>query len=162
MIFDIPEEHPEITNSATVPINKDCIIPTKDPKIEALREKAINHSTKVSILGTEYNIFLTSDEDIFPILKNANGYMDDTVKEIVVKDKFGENEFGNPHALILKNIRHEILHAFMYESGLDFDSAKCGAWAVFEEQIDFYAIQYPKIKTAIDEVTAWYISNIGI
>ena len=44
-------------------------------------------------------------------------------------------------------IRHEILHAFLYESGLEGNS-----WAINEEMVDWLAIQFPKIEKAFREV----------
>lgn len=47
-------------------------------------------------------------------------------------------------------MRHEILHAFLYQSGLDtssFISENCG-WARNEEMIDWFAMQAPKIVEA--------------
>lgn len=46
-------------------------------------------------------------------------------------------------------LRHEILHAFLFESGLDASSiATYGAWAINEEMVDWFAIQSPKIFAA--------------
>ena len=50
-----------------------------------------------------------------------------------------------------KVIRHEIVHAFLYESGLDVNSLSGGAWAKNEEMVDWMAIQIPKILKAFQE-----------
>lgn len=43
-------------------------------------------------------------------------------------------------------LRHEIMHAFLNESGLSESSNQHdGAWAKNEEMVDWYAIQSPKI-----------------
>lgn len=47
-------------------------------------------------------------------------------------------------------MRHEIVHAFLYESGLDVCSK--GAWAKNEEMVDWIAIQFPKMMVAFHEV----------
>lgn len=45
-----------------------------------------------------------------------------------------------------KTLRHEIMHAFLNESGLSDDSNRFdGAWAKNEEMVDWFAIQSPKI-----------------
>jgi len=44
-----------------------------------------------------------------------------------------------------KIARHEIVHAFLYESGLDCNSLKQYNWAENEEMVDWFAIQGPKI-----------------
>ena len=46
--------------------------------------------------------------------------------------------------LLKQYLRHEILHAFLFESGLGFDSiSNAGAWATNEEIVDWFAIQSP-------------------
>ena len=59
-----------------------------------------------------------------------------------------ENESKEFITNIQKEIlRHELIHAFLYESGLNFSShtiEDCG-WACDEELVDWIAIQFPKI-----------------
>lgn len=114
--------------------------------------------TIVSILGTDYKVCLTSNEAKYPSLKDCNGYIDDTIKLLVVRNEFNKEESAmeDPSATILKNIRHEVIHAFLYESGLDFDSSKAAHWAVHEEMVDYFAIQFPKMEQIIDTLTNWY------
>ena len=50
-------------------------------------------------------------------------------------------------------LRHELIHAFLFESGMDQSSAAHEAWAVNEEMIDWMAIQMPKIMAAYESVT---------
>ena len=100
---------------------------------------------KVSILGTEYEINVMS-EDKDPKLKENYGYCDPSVKQIIVSnfsdliesnDSWADlDEFRN------KVIRHEIIHAMMYESGL---SDQC-EFAMNEELIDWIAIQFDKLS----------------
>ena len=49
-------------------------------------------------------------------------------------------------------MRHEILHAFLYESGLRENSCTSFAWAENEEMIDWFAIQFPKILKIYGEL----------
>ena len=42
-----------------------------------------------------------------------------------------------------KILRHEIIHAFLYESGLDINSHDIDQWARDEEMVDWMAIQFP-------------------
>ena len=46
-----------------------------------------------------------------------------------------------------KTLRHEIIHAFMFESGLD----ECSTWGVDESLIDWIALQFPKMLKAFEE-----------
>lgn len=103
---------------------------------------------KVNILGTEYTVYERSlEEDSY--LENCDGYCDHTVKEIVCK-KF-KTEQGSLKDLDKyrdKVLRHELLHAFLHESGLGNNSD----WATNEEMIDFFAYQIPKIVEVIQEL----------
>lgn len=48
-----------------------------------------------------------------------------------------------------KCMRHEITHAFLYESGLSINSVTLdGSWATNEEMVDWMAIQGPKLYAA--------------
>lgn len=49
-----------------------------------------------------------------------------------------------------KNKRHEIIHAFLFESGL----AENSEWAQNEEMVDFFAIQFPKLMEAFKNADA--------
>ena len=42
-------------------------------------------------------------------------------------------------------IRHEIIHAFLYESGMKECSSATQSWVENEEMVDWFAIQIPKI-----------------
>ena len=75
----------------------------------------------VSVLGTPYTIFEGTTID-FPDLSDCDGYCDTTIKNIVVSD-MSEAE-GRPGAKADLNhykrkvIRHELIHAILFESGL--------------------------------------------
>lgn len=105
---------------------------------------------KVNILGTEYEILTKSDEEQ-PYLKTCDGFCDQSRKEIVIA-----HMAPNPSKYEMdidyyrkKVLRHEIIHAFFYESGLwentnDWDARN-------EELTDWIAIQFPKILKAFQE-----------
>ncbi|MEG2261788.1 MAG: hypothetical protein RSB98_02970 [Raoultibacter sp.] len=103
----------------------------------------------VWVLGTYYTIeYLTKEQDKH--LKKADGYCDCTVKRIVIaKIEPGRNIVADLKAYARKCLRHEIVHAFFYESGLTVNST-CyeGAWARCEEMVDWWAIQHEKIHDA--------------
>ena len=50
-------------------------------------------------------------------------------------------------------LRHELIHAFLFESGLDQNSNLCESWAINEEMVDWMAIQMPKIMNIYDSIT---------
>ena len=53
-----------------------------------------------------------------------------------------------------KVLRHEIVHAFLYESGLWNNSGDIRSWGQSEEIADWIAIQSPKIFRAFKDVDA--------
>lgn len=98
---------------------------------------------KVNILGTSYQIFeKTEGEDT--ILKNCDGYCDKTSKKIVIVAKPSDCDLDDWNVYKKKILRHEIIHAFLYESGLheNFEHKQYGHDETF---IDWIAVQFPKI-----------------
>lgn len=106
---------------------------------------------QVNILGTKYQIIRqTQDEN--PKLKTMCGYCDFSLKKIVVdtfeEEKQDVNAQDNIDVLINKILRHEIIHAFLGESGLRSNSD----WAENEEMVDWIAIQFPKMFEAFEKL----------
>ena len=105
----------------------------------------------VNVLGESYTLnFISEEED--EGLKDCDGYCDDTIKTLVVK-QYKRGEPGSKKALDLqekKNFRHEIIHAFLCESGL----AENSTWAQEEEMVDWFAKQAPKLIKAWKEAGA--------
>ncbi len=107
---------------------------------------------KVNILGSVWTI---KEESVSEnsLLENCDGYCDWTVKEIVVeREKNGA--LGDMETYIRKVLRHEIIHAFLFESGLYESSALADAWAKNEEMVDWIARQGQKIYDAWKEANA--------
>lgn len=109
---------------------------------------------KVNILGTEYSIFFREEKDDSK-LKNCDGYMDGSVKKIVV-GVFESDEMSleNLEDYSKKVLRHEIIHAFLYESGLWNNSETVDNWGRSEEITDWIALQFPKMLRVFNEVGA--------
>lgn len=103
---------------------------------------------KIDILGIEYKV-VQGSQTTFPELADGDGYTDTSTKTIVVDDmKSKMNEIGMKKNLEEHKktvIRHEVIHAFLFESGLAENSNTSDAWAVNEEMVDWLAIQAPKI-----------------
>lgn len=107
----------------------------------------------VNVLGAEYRIkYKTPKKD--KRLNDIGGYIDFYSKLIVInKRKDGELNDYKPY--FKKELRHEIVHAFLYESGLAFNTfCVDGAWALNEEMVDWFAIQGDKIHKAWQEAGA--------
>lgn len=109
---------------------------------------------KVNVLGTEYEIVVTGNIEDYPHLQEVDGYCDTSIKKIVV---FAfEDKKNDPSALRdleeykRQLTRHELVHAFLYESGLSVCSNS--EWATNEEMVDFFAIQFPKIAKVFKEL----------
>lgn len=105
---------------------------------------------KINILGTEYEI-RKDETGTNQKLKNANGYCE-TYEKVIVID-FDKNYINDPDNVNKfdkfqdKTLRHEIVHAFLHESGLD----GCSDWARNEEIVDWIALQLPKIVKVMSE-----------
>ena len=115
-----------------------------------MKEKVVN------ILGTPYAILYKkkSDEPLF--VESCDGYCDKTTKEIMIIEKDDDpdpNEVSNFEAYQKQVLRHEIVHAFHMESGLQahFDVRDEGFPEVI---VDWFAIQGPKIIEAWKEADA--------
>jgi hypothetical protein len=99
----------------------------------------------ISVLGTDVCVLFRKEEEDEKLV-NMAGYYDSSKNEIVVK-------IFEPDAISLGDllqyqkeiIRHEIIHAFLHESGVDACSCPCESWATNEEMVDWFAIQSPKI-----------------
>lgn len=113
---------------------------------------------KVNVLGTEYTITVKkyTEEEAFE-RRSICGFCDGYTKEIVVCDmhtyKGWENEIEPTIIACHKEtVRHEIVHAFFNESGLQECSLNYdGAWARNEEMVDWLALQIPKIYKAFEQ-----------
>lgn len=113
---------------------------------------------EVDILGTPYTI-LYKNEDEALISETADGLCDDLKKEItVIVRKEDQNDPLYPSGKFAEKyrqriLRHEIMHAYLFESGLADDSTSPeDGWAVHEEMIDWFARMSPKIFKTYKEL----------
>ena len=95
---------------------------------------------KVNILGTEYEIIEGNAID-HPLLKQYSGYCDYSTKEIIITTDTSDWEVDDIETIKKEILRHELIHAFLVESGLN----KNCDWHN-EEMVDWLAIQFNKIK----------------
>lgn len=109
----------------------------------------------VNILGTEYNIkFVPEINERLKELQ-ADGYTDTTTKELVIAYFEPDNRsMQNLELYQHKIMRHEVIHAFFYESGLWNNSVGVDGWALNEEMVDWMAIQHSKLHEAFKKVGA--------
>lgn len=141
-------------NRATLSLcDKDLEITVPLCELGETGAKQANRAVKseVHILGTLYKILIIEDGD-YRYDKEADGWCDTSVKELLVFNyKQSIDSKRDLVAYQRKVIRHEIIHAFLYESGLDNNSLSGGAWAKNEEMVDWLSIQAPKIFEAFRE-----------
>lgn len=104
----------------------------------------------INVLGTEYTLnqeVLSSDN---PAMNANYGFCDSSIKEINIA-KFESSEpddLKNIKVFMDKVTRHEIIHAFLEESGL----SECCEWARNEEMVDFFAQQIPKMVKVFNKI----------
>jgi hypothetical protein len=109
----------------------------------------------VNVLGTEYRVYMGVKEADDEILRDADGYTDKTSHKIVIADKLKDTDLDDYGAYVKKVLRHELVHAFLFESGL----GGCAAWHEGddehpEQMVDWIAFQFPKILKAFQTVGA--------
>ena len=110
---------------------------------------------KVNILGSEWSVKFGNEKE-YPNLAEMDGYTDSSTKDIIVDDmKTSCGQVGSKADLESYQkqvVRHEIIHAFLAESGLESCSNKAESWATNEEMVDWFAIQSPKIFKVFNEL----------
>lgn len=113
----------------------------------------MNANLVIDILGTEWKIIrqtLAENESF----EDCDGYCDPSVKEIHIRQYTDEEVNRKDYAyddngyITRRVIRHEIIHAVMYESGMWRNAYGVDCWAMNEEMVDFFAIQGQKIHRA--------------
>ncbi len=105
-------------------------------------------STIINILGTEYDLVI-DDKSNDILLTDKDGYCDESVQKIVIRSiDPNESEIEDLNYYVEKVLRHEIIHAFLIESGLSSDICD---WHC-EEMVDWLAMQSPKIFKLFEEL----------
>lgn len=109
----------------------------------------------VIVLGTRYSIDIKSkDQD--DELTNKFAYIYYSAKQIVLQnlvEAWPKDPVKFSALKMRESLRHEIIHAFLYESGLHDSTIRVAGdgWATNEEMVDWLAIQSPKIFKAMKE-----------
>ena len=112
---------------------------------------------KINVLGTEYSIIFKDDEEVCKDMDvpvgECGGYCNAYNRRIVIAmlDKCEDGDIAR-EALQKENMRHEITHAFLNESGLSANANGTECWAKNEEMVDWFAIQSPKIFKVFTEL----------
>ena len=105
----------------------------------------LTESRIINVMGTDVRILFKREADDNK-LSESSGYYDSSQNIIVVKIPDEErNCVGNLENWQKEVLRHEIIHAFLHESGLAWCTAETDCWAMNEEMVDWFALQSPKI-----------------
>lgn len=127
-----------------------CVRVTQQPPLGGAQSKTPEtwgFAEEVTVLGTKYRI-IQSTEDEEPRLEGLNGFTDWTSKKIVVRGRDVDGNLDDLEAYAKKTLRHEIVHAFLQESGLSCCTSAAEPWAESEELVDWIAWQGPKLVGA--------------
>lgn len=116
---------------------------------------------KVNVLGTDYEIII-KDYESDPYFKKyeADGYCCSIEKQIVLCNMLSHPDFGENETYAEKYkkqvLRHEIVHAFFNESGLENNTGVINniGWSKNEEMVDWIALQGLKLCDAWKSVGA--------
>lgn len=111
----------------------------------------MNNGKIINVLGTPYRVDMVPESED-PKLKDMDGYMDPSIKRIVVADvnqRPADNESVHNPEWFQKNIvRHELIHAFITESGLE------DAFWHNEDMVRWLAYMFPRLMAAFKEAGA--------
>ena len=112
----------------------------------------------VNILGTEYRIEIHSvKEDEMLSKNNWAGYCCGNIPLIVIADLddselFWFNSEEDKDNYFKASLRHEIIHAFLNESGLQDNFEHADKMGHEETMVDWIALQFPKILKVYKEL----------
>ena len=100
---------------------------------------------KIQVLGTEYEILVETADDNSK-LEDANGLCEFWSKKLIIDiAKPERTTYENLEAFNKKVLRHEIVHAFLGESGLK-------EYMADEVLVDWIAVQFPKMLNVFEEL----------
>ena len=112
------------------------------------------NGTKVDVLGTNYTLTVCGEEEE-PRLQDLDGFCDDSTKEIFVESYVDSKDDPRAKANLenqkRKVKRHEIIHAFLHESGLS-ENFTHPEYGHDETYVDWIASQFPKMCEVFKEV----------
>ncbi len=109
---------------------------------------------EITIMGMSWVVdYRDPDKDRFLGKNGADGYCDPTLRLIVVANRDIDTEIGDFKSYQKQVLRHEIIHAYMYESGLgsDWEHKQYGQE---ETTVDWIARQFPRLLKTFKEAKA--------
>ena len=105
---------------------------------------------KVKILGTTYTVHYDVSEASDSGVAERFGYCNILEHKIVLRDLNDIPDWAeeSDEVKVIQRdttLRHEIIHAFLCESGLWGSTRSADSWAMNEEMVDWIALQFPKL-----------------
>lgn len=117
----------------------------------------------INVLGTPYRVEMRKRDDDHELQSGNGAYCHAYHRIIVIGDlstypgnvekETKKYDMVAVLAVECENLRHEIMHAYMNESGLSSNAFVYNqSWPKNEEMIDWFAIQSPKIFATYKEL----------
>lgn len=111
----------------------------------------------IHVLGTEYTVYFDVPVEKDDGLRDRFGYCQPSERKIVIADMDTIESWANEDKQCKRcqkdaTLRHEVIHAFLAESGLWGSSNGTDCWAMNEEMIDWFALQFPKILKVFEQL----------
>lgn len=111
--------------------------------------KTLNVDIKVNILGSEWTV-RSATESEEPRLQGVNGFTDWTAR-LICLEREPQGNISSMETYMNKVIRHELIHAFMDESGFG-DCFEHKLFGQEETVVDWFAYQMPKIMKVVMDI----------
>ena len=116
-----------------------------------------NCAIKVPILGEEWTVRIVSEASDPRFKKlNCDGFCDWSTKEMIVNNGDPKEAWsiGDPKNNILHSIKHELVHAYMFASGLAGDWEHKNEFGQEETVVDWVAWQMEKMADTMKFIKA--------
>lgn len=115
----------------------------------------MNPKNSITVLGCEYQITVVQ-HDQYKTCEGCDGWTDPYSKKIFLIDQTANPDCDpiatDPAGRMKQVLRHEIVHAFLNESGLVYNSNfSMQGWATNEEMVDWIAWNGEKLYQAWKE-----------
>lgn len=116
------------------------------------KEKTYAGIYYIKVLDTNYDIYIDNDPTYLD-KADAYGLTDNQMKVIHIFNMFKVKDMDKKVAEIefKRVLRHELLHAFIYECGLTGIGLEEEAWPISESMIDFFSVQFEKLDKLFNE-----------
>lgn len=111
----------------------------------------------IDILSTKYTVYFDVPVNKDKDLEGRYGYCFPKGRKIVIADLRTVESWKDEDNISIGRqtrevVRHEVIHAFLAESGLWGNAGSSDCWPLNEEMVDWLAIQWPKIRKVLEKL----------